>query len=130
MLYCVVCLGRGEGCISDYQGCYAVLCCMFGGCISDYQGCYDVLCCMFFLGGGCISEYQGCYAVLYCMFGDGGGGGVHKRLSRIKDNLGTFIIGDHDIVPEEYVKLLGLHVDRKLNFNTHISNISQKQGDK
>ena len=45
-----------------------------------------------------------------------------------KDNLGTFRIGDHDIVPEEYVKLLGLHVDRKLNFNTHISNISQKAG--
>ena len=45
-----------------------------------------------------------------------------------KENLGTFRIGDHDIVPEEYVKLLGLHVDRKLNFNTRISNISQKEG--
>ena len=33
-----------------------------------------------------------------------------------------------DIVPEDYVKLLGLHVDRKLNFNSHISNISQKAG--
>ena len=43
-----------------------------------------------------------------------------------KDNLGNFRIGDHDIVPEDYVKLLGLHVDRKLNFNTRISNISQR----
>ena len=45
-----------------------------------------------------------------------------------KNNLGNFRIGDHDIVPEDYVKLLGLHVDRKLNFNIHISNISQKAG--
>ena len=45
-----------------------------------------------------------------------------------KHNLGNFRIGDHDIVPEDYVKLLGLHVDRKLNFNIHISNISQKAG--
>ena len=55
MLCCIVlyvCGGGGEGCISDYQGCYDVLCCMFGGCISDYQGCYDVLCCMFWEGGG------------------------------------------------------------------------------
>ena len=33
-----------------------------------------------------------------------------------KDNLGNFRIGGHDIVPEEYVKLLGLHVDRKLTY--------------
>ena len=47
MLYCVVRLG---GCISDYQGCYAVLRCTFGGggCISDYQGCYAALCCIFY----------------------------------------------------------------------------------
>ena len=97
MLCCIVLYvwgGGGEGCISDYQGCYAVLCCMFGGCISDYQGCYAVLCCMF---GGCISDYQGCYAVLCCTFGGcisdynsrmlccvvlfvcRGGGGVYKR---------------------------------------------------
>ena len=46
-----------------------------------------------------------------------------------KDNLGTFRIGDHDIVPEEYVKLLGLHVDKKLNFNTH-QILVRRQGDK
>ena len=45
-----------------------------------------------------------------------------------KDNLGNFRIGDHDIIPEEYVKLLGLHIDRKLNFNIRISNINQKAG--
>ena len=65
--------GRGGGCISDYQGCYAVLCCMFGGgCISDYQGCYAVLCCTF---GGCISDYNSrmlCCVVLFVCRGLGG----------------------------------------------------------
>ena len=45
-----------------------------------------------------------------------------------KDNLVNFRIVDHDIVPEDYVQLLDLHVDRKLNYNTYISNISQKAG--
>ena len=45
-----------------------------------------------------------------------------------KDNLGNFRIGDHDIVPEDYEQLLGLHVDRKIHFSTRISNISQKAG--
>ena len=40
-----------------------------------------------------------------------------------KKDLCNFRIGDHDIVPAEYVKLLGLNVDRKLNFNTHVSKV-------
>ena len=42
------------------------------------------------------------------------------------DDPGEFIIDNHSIVPEVSVKLLGLHVDNKLNFNNQVSHICQK----
>ena len=47
-----------------------------------------------------------------------------------QDNLGQFNIGDHKILPEDNVKILGLNVDNKLNFNTQITNICQTAGRK
>ena len=47
-----------------------------------------------------------------------------------QDNLGSFKIGDHNILPEDNVKILGLHVDNKLNFNTQITQVCQKAGRK
>ena len=43
-------------------------------------------------------------------------------------NLGKFRVGDYDIVPDDNVKILGLNVDNKLNFFTHISQICLKAG--
>ena len=45
-----------------------------------------------------------------------------------QDNVGSFKIGDHNILPEDNVKILGLHVDNKLNFNTQITQVCQKVG--
>ena len=42
------------------------------------------------------------------------------------DNLGTFNINGIEIVPESNVKLLGLHMDSKLNFSTHIAHVCVK----
>ena len=41
---------------------------------------------------------------------------------------GTFSINGNAIMPEQTVKLLGLHIDRKLDFKYHISQICQKAG--
>ena len=51
---------------------------MFRGCIRDYQGCYAVLYCMFGEGGGVNKRLSRmlCCIVLYVW-------GVHKRLSRM-----------------------------------------------
>ena len=39
------------------------------------------------------------------------------------NDLGTFRVGNNCVAPEENVKILGLHVDAKLNFKTHISHV-------
>ena len=44
------------------------------------------------------------------------------------ENIDDFVIGNHVIKPEKSVKILGLHLDNKLNFDNHISNICQKAG--
>ena len=44
--------------------------------------------------------------------------------------LGQFNIGDNNIFPEDNVRILGLHIDNTLNFNTQITNICQKAGRK
>ena len=44
------------------------------------------------------------------------------------DHIGDFIIGNHIIKPVKSVKLLGLNLDNKLNFESHISNLCQKAG--
>ena len=44
------------------------------------------------------------------------------------ENLGSFRIGEHDLFPENIVKILGLHLDSNLNFDTHISKLCQKAG--
>ena len=45
-----------------------------------------------------------------------------------QDNLGSFKIGDHNILPDDNVEILGLHVDNKLNFNTklHVKRLGRK----
>ncbi len=42
------------------------------------------------------------------------------------DDTGEITIANHSIMPENSVKLLGIYVDNKLNFNVHISYICQK----
>ncbi len=44
------------------------------------------------------------------------------------DNIGIFKIGTHEIVHEANVKILGLHVDYKLNFDAQISHLCKKAG--
>ncbi len=44
------------------------------------------------------------------------------------DNLGTFKIDEKVIVPTSNVKLLGMHLDSKLNYSTHVSNVCMKAG--
>ena len=44
------------------------------------------------------------------------------------DDLGTFRVDNHDIIPEDTVKILGLTVDCKLKFDVHLSNVCQKAG--
>ena len=43
-------------------------------------------------------------------------------------NPGTFIINGNIVRPEETVKLLGGHIDNKLDFGHHVSHIFQKAG--
>ena len=43
-------------------------------------------------------------------------------------NPDTFIINGNVVRPEEMVKLLGVHIDNKLNFGHHVSHICQKAG--
>ena len=43
-------------------------------------------------------------------------------------NPGTFITNDTVVRPEEKVKLLGVHIDNKLDFGHHVSHICQKAG--
>ena len=43
-------------------------------------------------------------------------------------NPGTFIINGNIVRPEETVKLLGVHIDNKLDFGHHVSHICQKAG--
>ena len=43
-------------------------------------------------------------------------------------NPGTFIINGNVVRPEETVKLLGVHIDNKLDFGHHVSHICQKAG--
>ena len=38
-------------------------------------------------------------------------------------NPGTFLINGNVVRPEERVKLLGVHIDNKLNFGHHVSHI-------
>ena len=45
-----------------------------------------------------------------------------------KDNLGSFKIDIHDIIPDDVVKILGLHLDNNLNFDVHISKLCKKAG--
>ena len=47
-----------------------------------------------------------------------------------QDNLGQFNIGDKNILWEDNVKILGLNVDNKLNFNIQLTNICQTAGRK
>ena len=54
-----------------------------------------------------------------------------QRIVFVKhDNLCHFNICDNHILPEDNVKIFGLHVDNKLNFNTQITNICQTAGRK
>ena len=39
---------------------------------------------------------------------------------RRKDNLGSFKIDVHDIIPDDVVNILGLHLDNNLNFDVHV----------
>ena len=43
-------------------------------------------------------------------------------------NPGTFVINGNLVRPEEKVKLLGVHIDNKLDFDHHVSHICQKTG--
>ena len=43
-------------------------------------------------------------------------------------NPGTFVINGNIVRPEETVKLLGVHIDNKLDFGRHVSHICQKAG--
>ena len=43
-------------------------------------------------------------------------------------NPGTFIINGNIVRPEETVKLLGVHIDNKLDVGHHVSHICQKAG--
>ena len=43
-------------------------------------------------------------------------------------NPDTFLINGNVVRPEEGVKLLGVHIDNKLNFGHHVSHICQKAG--
>ena len=47
-----------------------------------------------------------------------------------QDYLGSFNIGDHNILPEDNVIIIGLYVDNKSNFNTQIIQVCQKTGNK
>ena len=44
------------------------------------------------------------------------------------DNIGTFEINGNQIEAESSVKLLGMCIDNKLNFNDHVTEISRKAG--
>jgi hypothetical protein len=44
------------------------------------------------------------------------------------ENLDSFKIGKHDIVPQNNVKILGLNLDSELKFDTHTSKLCQKAG--
>ena len=44
------------------------------------------------------------------------------------ENLDSFKIGKHDIVPQNNVKILGLNLDSELNFDTDTSKLCQKAG--
>ncbi len=46
------------------------------------------------------------------------------------DGTGEITIANQSIMPENSVKLLGIYVDNKLNFNVHISYIVRKPVDK
>ncbi len=48
--------------------------------------------------------------------------------SRKVVNPDTFLINGNVVRPEERVKLLGVHIDNKLNFGHHVSHICQKAG--
>ena len=43
-------------------------------------------------------------------------------------NPDTFLINGNVVRPEERVKLLGVHIYKKLNFGHHVSHICQKAG--
>ena len=43
-------------------------------------------------------------------------------------NAGTFLIKGNVVRPEERVKLLGVHIDSKLNVGHHVGHICQKAG--
>ena len=43
-------------------------------------------------------------------------------------NPDTFLINGNVVIQEERVKLLGVHIDNKLNFGHHVSHICQKAG--
>ena len=43
-------------------------------------------------------------------------------------NPGTFLISGNIVRPEKMVKLLGVHIDNKLNYGHHVSHICQKAG--
>ena len=44
------------------------------------------------------------------------------------DNVSNLIIGNNVIIPETNVKILGLHLDNKLNFHEHVSKLCNKVG--
>ena len=43
-------------------------------------------------------------------------------------NVSNLIIGNNVIIPETNVKILGLHLDNKLNFHEHVSKLCNKAG--
>ena len=44
----------------------------------------------------------------------------------VKDNLRSFKIDIHDIIPDDVVKILGLHLDNNLNSDVHMSKLCKK----
>ena len=44
-----------------------------------------------------------------------------------KDNLGSFKIDVHYIIPDDVVKILGLHLDTNLNVDVHISKLCKNK---
>jgi hypothetical protein len=46
------------------------------------------------------------------------------------DFVNDIVISDKVIKPQDEVKILGLHLDKKLNFHSHVSNLCQKAGRK
>ena len=53
-----------------------------------------------------------------------------SHLLVVNGQEGTTMLGDQEIVGEESVKLLGVIIDNKLNFNEHVSTLCKKANQK